>query len=125
VETKELSRRTLLKGGGAAVVGLTALQVAGPSEAFPGEPGREEVLPWLDQPTEPPISLPNLLVWEELDSFYTPADDFFVVSHYEQPKLDPSTYRLTIDGLVSKPRSWSLDQLKARHYFFARARATG
>jgi hypothetical protein len=31
----EVSRRTLLKGGGAALAGLTMLQVAGPAHAFP------------------------------------------------------------------------------------------
>ena len=29
-----------------------------------------------------PDVLQNLLVWEELDSWLTPADEFFVVSHY-------------------------------------------
>ena len=42
---REVSRRTLLKGGGAALAGLTGLtvlQVAGPAHAFPsGEAGRE------------------------------------------------------------------------------------
>jgi hypothetical protein len=42
--THEISRRALLKGGGAAVAGLTALQVAGPARAFPGH-GADEVLP--------------------------------------------------------------------------------
>jgi DMSO/TMAO reductase YedYZ molybdopterin-dependent catalytic subunit len=116
VETHELSRRTLLKGGGAAFAGMTALQVAGPPSAFPGERD-EEVLPWLDQPSEPPpgVTLPNLLKWEELDSYYTPADDFFVVSHYPEPVIAASAYRLTIGGLVAKPRSLSLADLKRAH----------
>ena len=114
METQELSRRTLLKGGGAAVAGLTALRVAGPAHAFPGHPGEEDVLPWLDQPPEPPIPLPNQIVWEELDSWLTPADNFFVVSHYDQPAIDPDAYRLTIGGLVARPQSLSLADLKAR-----------
>jgi hypothetical protein len=44
-----ISRRTMLKGGGTAVAGLTAMQVAGSARAFPGHPG-DEVIPWLDQP---------------------------------------------------------------------------
>ena len=87
MEVEDFDRRTLLKGGGAAFAGLTVLSVAGPAHAFPGEPGLEEVLPWLDQPSEPPFPLPNQLKWEELDSWFTPADDFFVVSHYNQPAL--------------------------------------
>src|SRR6266487_4007854 len=111
-----MSRRTLLKGGGAALAGLTAVQVAGPAHAFPGHPG-DEVIPWLDQPAENPIpdNLRNLLVWEELDSWLTPADDFFVVSHYlPEPVLDPQAWRLGIDGLVARPQSLALADLKAR-----------
>jgi DMSO/TMAO reductase YedYZ molybdopterin-dependent catalytic subunit len=114
LETQELSRRTLLKGSGAAVAGLTVLRMAGPAHAFPGHPGEEEVLPWLDQPPEPPIPLPNQIVWEELDSYYTPANDFFVVSHYNQPAIDPAAYRLTIGGLVAREQTLTLADLKAR-----------
>jgi DMSO/TMAO reductase YedYZ molybdopterin-dependent catalytic subunit len=114
LETHELSRRTLLKGSGAAVAGLTVLRVAGPAHAFPGHAGEEEVLPWLDQPPEPPIPLPNQIVWEELDSYYTPANNFFVVSHYNQPAIDPAAYRLTIGGLVAREQTLTLADLKAR-----------
>jgi DMSO/TMAO reductase YedYZ molybdopterin-dependent catalytic subunit len=112
VQTQELSRRTLLKGGGAAFAGLTVLQVSGPAHAFPGKPGEEEVLPWLDQPTDPPFDTPQL-VWEELDTWYTPDEDFFVVNHYNQPRINAAAYRLAISGLVAKPRSLSLADIKA------------
>jgi hypothetical protein len=46
VVNQEISRRALLKGGGAAVAGFSALQVAGPAHAFPGGHG-EVVIPWL------------------------------------------------------------------------------
>ncbi len=114
METQELSRRTLLKGGGAAVAGLSVLRVAGPAHAFPGHPGDEEVLRWIDQPTTPPFSIPHQLVWEELDSWYTPADNFFVVNHYAQPPVNAAAWRVAISGLVSKPSSLSLADLKAR-----------
>ena len=78
-------------------------QVAGPAQAFPQLPGEEPevVIPWLDQPTDPPpgVVLPNLLVWEDLDSWYTPADNFFVVNHYNQPDLTARDWRLRIGGL--------------------------
>ena len=109
-----MDRRTVLKGGGAAFAGLTVLRVAGPAHAFPGEPGEEEVLPWLDQPPDPPFTIPNQLVWEELDSWLTPADDFFVVSHYNQPAIDAADWRLAIGGLVSRPRTLTLADLMAR-----------
>jgi DMSO/TMAO reductase YedYZ molybdopterin-dependent catalytic subunit len=115
MEPHDVSRRTLLKGGGAAVAGLTMLRVAGPAQAFPGHRG-EQVIPWEDQPEPNPVpeDVFNLLVWEELDSWLTPADDFFVVTHYGIPVLDAADYRLDVTGLVAEPRSLTLDDLKAR-----------
>jgi hypothetical protein len=77
MDHQNISRRTLLKGGGAALAGLTVLRVAGPAHALPGDAG-EEVIPWLDQPAENPIpdSVGNLLEWEALDSWLTPTDNF-------------------------------------------------
>ena len=53
MKNQDVSRRTLLKGGGAALAGLTVLRVAGPAHAF-GHSG-EEVIPWLDQPPPNPV----------------------------------------------------------------------
>jgi DMSO/TMAO reductase YedYZ molybdopterin-dependent catalytic subunit len=116
---QDLSRRTLLKGGSAAFAGLTVLRVSGPAHAFPrqrGGDGEEEVIPWLDQPAPNPVPqvVPRQLVWEELDSWLTPDDQFFVVSHYGQPALDARAWRLGISGLVARPQSLTLDDLKAR-----------
>ena len=114
METHDVSRRTLLKGGGAAVAGLTVLQVAGPAQAFPGHAG-ETVIPWDDQPDpNPPPVLSNLLVWEKLDSWLTPADNFFVVSHYGVPEIKAEDWRLDITGLVAHQRSIGLTELKRR-----------
>src|SRR5215218_7034961 len=110
-----MSRRALLKGGGAAFAGLTVMQVAGPAHAFPGHPG-DEVIPWLDQPAENPVPeiVPRQLVWEQLDSWLTPAEEFFIVSHYGNPAVDPADYRLSIAGLVARPTALTLSDLKAR-----------
>ena len=54
MQVQDMSRRTLLKGGGAALAGLTTVHVAGPAHAFPGHPG-DEVIPWLDQPAPNPV----------------------------------------------------------------------
>ncbi len=110
---QELSRRSLLKGGGAAIAGLSALRVAGPAHAFPGGPG-DRVIPWLDQPPEPPFPDTRFLKWEDLDSFLTPPAEFFIVSHYGNPAVDPATWRLAIGGLVAKPQSLSLADLRSR-----------
>lgn len=116
VENQDISRRTLLKGGGAAFAGLTVLQVTAPASAF-GQ-SWEEVIPWLDQPPPPafpPAIVGNLLVWENLDSELTPAHNFFYVRHYGQPEgLDESTWQVNIEGLVARPQSLTIADLKAR-----------
>jgi DMSO/TMAO reductase YedYZ molybdopterin-dependent catalytic subunit len=110
-----ISRRTLLKQS-AALAGLSVLQVAGPSHAF--EQSGERVIPWLDQPTPspaPPTGAGNFLKWEELDSWLTPANNFFYVNHYGVPNsLNESTWRVDIAGLVARPRSFSMAAIKAR-----------
>jgi DMSO/TMAO reductase YedYZ molybdopterin-dependent catalytic subunit len=133
-----VSRRTVLKGGGAAVAGLTMMRVAGPAQAFPGHAKEDQqtaqddgqdassqafpnsggqVIPWLDQPAPNPIpgAVGNLLVWEEIESWRTPADNFFFVSHYGQPGgLDEATWRVGVDGLVRRPQSLTLADIKDR-----------
>jgi len=48
------------------------------------------------------------------DSWVTPVDAFFVRQHIPRPaKIDPSAYRLQINGMVSKPASVTLAQLQA------------
>ncbi|HKO28314.1 MAG TPA: molybdopterin-dependent oxidoreductase [Solirubrobacteraceae bacterium] len=112
---QELSRRTLLKGGGAAIAGLSALRVAGPAHAFPGQAG-EQVIPWLDPPPPNPVpgAVGKLLDWEALSSWLTPADNFFTINHYGFPTVDMVAWRLAVSGLVARPQSLSLTDLKAR-----------
>jgi DMSO/TMAO reductase YedYZ molybdopterin-dependent catalytic subunit len=113
MKSQSISRRTLLKGVGAPLVGLSVLSVTG-ARAF-GQNGGE-VIPWLDQPPPNPVpdAVGNLLKWEELDSRLTPVRNFFWVQHYERPSLDAATWRLDISGLVARPRSLTLAELKTR-----------
>ena len=116
MDHQNVSRRTLLKGGGAVLAGLTVLRVAGPAYALPGDSG-EEVIPWLDQPPGNPVpdNVGNLLEWEALDSWLTPTDTFFFVNHYGQPDgLDEATWRVSIAGLVARPQSLSPTSKPAR-----------
>ena len=110
-----LSRRTLLQGGGAALAGLSVLRLAGPSARVP-DPGTGEVIPWLDQPEPNPV--PEVIVqqldWEQLDSWITPNDQFFVIKHFNQPELNEADWRLEVSGLVDQPMTLTLDDLKAR-----------
>ncbi|RIK44300.1 MAG: sulfite oxidase [Chloroflexi bacterium] len=112
----EMSRRTLLKQGGAVLTGwalLNTVQV-GAAPAVLAQTG-VEVLPWLDQPAENPVPevIANQLIWEELDSWVTPNDQFFSIAHYNRPEIDAANWHLEITGRVEQPLSLTLDDLLA------------
>ena len=44
----------------------------------------------------------------------TPLGLHYLLTHYDIPDVDPSTYRLSIGGLVESPLTLSLDELRAR-----------
>ena len=111
MEVQDFDRRTLLKGGGAALAGMTVLKVSGPAHAFPGHPGEEEVLPWLDQPADQPgpagVGGARHLVH---------AGQRLLHRQPLQPARDHSrpTGGSRIGGLVRRPQTLSLDDLKRR-----------
>ena len=108
-----LNRREVIASGSAAVAALVFLESARFAGAFPSRPG-ETVIAWLDQP--PPGADPccdTQLVWENLDSWITPNDKFFAVSHFNRPVIDDNSWKLEIDGLVQKPLSLTLADIKA------------
>jgi DMSO/TMAO reductase YedYZ molybdopterin-dependent catalytic subunit len=112
-----LSRRTVLQGGGAALASMSVLRIAGPTSAF-RTPVTGEVIPWLDQlaPNPVPEILVQQLDWAQVDAetWLTPTDQFFVVKHFNLPELNDADWRLEIGGLVDKPMTLTLDDLKAR-----------
>jgi DMSO/TMAO reductase YedYZ molybdopterin-dependent catalytic subunit len=133
--THSISRRGLLQTRG-TVAGMPVLQISGsaqalgadrhdavpwlrgngnPPETYPGSPNDEAIL-WQDQPPPfpPGQGVGKQQVWEELSTRLTPAGDFFFVGHYGQPTIDPTSWRLGIDGLVAQPGSLSLADLKLR-----------
>lgn len=104
----DLSRREILKTGGMAAFAALAPWTQ-PDFVFSGQAAEEELVPFLNMPR----SVPNMLDWETLDSWLTPQDQVFSVSHYNVPKIDPRPYRLEIRGLVERPRFLSLEDLRA------------
>src|SRR2546430_10948449 len=46
-----------------------------------------------------------------IDGFTVPKDKFFVLQHFNQPQIDPNTYRLKVSGMVNKPVELSLADL--------------
>lgn len=104
-----------MKQGGTALAGLSVLRFAGPTYAFEAQPGAE-VIPWLDQLEDNPVpeAIVRQLDWEQLDSWLTPPDQFFVIKHYNEPVLNERDWRLEISGLVERPMTLSLADLKGR-----------
>lgn len=47
-----------------------------------------------------------------LDGFTVAKDKFFVTQHFNQPAIDPASYRLKLTGMVDKPLELSLDDLR-------------
>ena len=110
----DIPRREFLINGSVALTALALLD-ASRAYAYPSRPG-ESVIRWLDQPTEnpDPVGIQTQLVWEDLDSWITPNDEFFSISHFDRPVIDASTWKLEIDGFVEKPLTLTLDDIKAR-----------
>lgn len=104
----EFTRREVLQTSSAAVAMLFT-EIARPGFLFAGEEATEELVPFLDMPP----AKPNMLDWETLDSWITPQDQVFSVSHYGEPDVDAKAYQLEVTGLVDKPRSYTLEDLKA------------
>jgi len=111
----DITRRSLLKTGSSALAGLSVLRLTGPAAAFQ-TPAGGEVIPWLDQPAENPVPQVAVrqLAWEELDSWITSNEDFFIIKHYDEPVIDESTWSLTISGHVSTPLTLTLDDIRNR-----------
>jgi DMSO/TMAO reductase YedYZ molybdopterin-dependent catalytic subunit len=50
--------------------------------------------------------------FDQIDSYLTPTDLFYIRSHFPTPKLDLASYQLRVDGAVRNPLSLSYKQLR-------------
>ena len=113
-----MTRRDLLSQLGIVTVGLAVTPVRGwPASWF----AQEAIVPFTDVPetfsTHRGSDGSGLRVAQDLrnlTSWTTPVDDFFAGAHYGYPELNASTYRLGLTGLVQRPLTLTLDQLKSR-----------
>lgn len=106
------TRRDVLRGG-LALAALGALDV--PNWVLPALAQGETLVPFTDLPdtfNATPTPDRRLLDVRTIDRALTPRDKFFTTQHYGHPELDPATFRLSVSGLVDRPASLSLDDLK-------------
>ena len=112
---KPSTRREVLKGS-LAVAGLGVLGI--PEWAFPALAQTEALVPFTDIPESfPLVTAPDRRIIDirKIDGPFTPKDQFFTTQHYGHPAVDPATFRLKISGLVDRPTSLSLDELRRLH----------
>ncbi|MFO0868524.1 MAG: molybdopterin-dependent oxidoreductase [Pirellulales bacterium] len=102
------SRRDWLRHSAAGVAAGLAL-LAQPDFIYPGQAEDEELVPLLNVPR----TGPNMLDWETLDAWLTPQDQVFSVQHYGTPEVDVEPFQLEIGGLVERPRTLRLADLRA------------
>ena len=75
-----------------------------------------------DQVGPPSISIEELqlatrnhgMPLEALRWDLTPVGLHYLLTHYDIPRVEPATFRLDVDGLVSRPLSLALDDIRAR-----------
>jgi DMSO/TMAO reductase YedYZ molybdopterin-dependent catalytic subunit len=109
---RSTTRRELLRGSLAAA-GLTALGM--PDWMLPALAQGETLVPFTDTPANfPTVTGPDrrILDVRKIDGPFTPADQFFTTQHYGHPVVDPAVFRLKVSGLVDRPVSLSLDELR-------------
>ena len=110
--TIERTRRQILRGGLAAA-GLGVLGI--PEWALPALAQGETLVPFTDLPDNinwVPAPDRRLFDARTIDGVFTPRDKWFTTQHYGHPEIDQAAYRLKVSGMVERPQSISLDELK-------------
>jgi DMSO/TMAO reductase YedYZ molybdopterin-dependent catalytic subunit len=105
------TRREMLKGS-LAIAGLAALGI--PEWAIPALAQGEVVVPFSDMPPQfpaPTVDRRQLDV-RTISGSLTPRDQFFTTQHYGHPMVDAASFRLKVSGMVERPLSLSLDDLR-------------
>ena len=111
--TKQSTRRDILKGS-LAMAGLGVLGI--PKWAFPALAQGETLVPFTDLPDEIVLERTpdrRIIDIRKIDGVFTPRDQFFTTQHYGHPDIDAATYRLGVSGLVDRPMSLSLADLRS------------
>lgn len=105
-----MNRRELFAKASASTVAVLLSQFSLSDLAFPGEEDEEEHVPFLKLPRV----TRKMLDWETLDSWLTPEDQVFDVHHYNEPSPNLANYHLEVTGLVEKPLTFTLEDVRKR-----------
>jgi len=106
--TKQITNRRGALKTGSAIAAAVLAQMSMPDFVFPGQQPGDELVPFLNMPR----TGPNRLDWETLDSWITPQDQVFSVQHYGIPEFSTEDHQIEITGLIEKPKTFTLDQLR-------------
>ena len=110
--TNQRSRRDILKGS-MAIAGLGVLGL--PEWVLPALAQGETLVPFTDLPEKivlAPAADRRIIDIRNIAGPFTPKDQFFTTQHYGHPEVDPAAFRLKVSGLVERPKSLSLDDLR-------------
>jgi DMSO/TMAO reductase YedYZ molybdopterin-dependent catalytic subunit len=109
---RQAMRRRILKGGLAAA-GLSMFNL--PEWVLPALAQSETLVPFTDIPDNVRWETPpdrRTLDVRTLTGPFVPRDKWATTQHYGHPTVDAATFKLRVSGLVSRPQSLSLDDLK-------------
>ncbi len=110
--TKQRTRREILKGS-LAMAGLGVIGL--PEWALPALAQGETLVDFTDLPAEIVLERTperRIIDVRMIDGPITPRDQWFTTQHYGHPEIDAATYRLRVSGLVDRPLSLSLADLR-------------
>ena len=95
-----------------AVTSLALLNI--PEWALPALAQGETLVPFTDAPAAfpPPGPVNRQYDIRTIDGPFSPADRFFTTQHYGHPVVEPAAFRLKLSGLLNRPLSLSLDELR-------------
>lgn len=110
--TKQSTRRDVLKTG----LALAGLGIVGiPEWVLPALAQGETIVPFLDFPDRVvtnPAEDRRIIDIRTINGPFTPKDQWFTTQHYGHPKVDAAAFALKVSGLVDRPLTLSLDDLR-------------
>ena len=105
------SRREVLRS--LALAGLSLFSI--PEWVLPVLAQGETLVPFTDLPEKidlMPTPDRRIIDIRKVDGPFTPKDQFFTMQNYGHPEVDAAAFRLKVSGLVERPKSLSIDELR-------------